>query len=145
MLLKTREKPMTDTTIRKSVFLGADRETVWSFLTSAEALGKWFHPAQADLQDGADFTLVSQKDGDRMCWGKVEEMRQPDYMRWAFTVGPMNGVMSTVEWQLDDAPGGTRLTLTHSGLPEDAEGFGLVLALDKGWHGFLLNLHEQTA
>ncbi len=133
---------MTDTTIRKSVFLAADRATVWNHLTNADALGTWFHPAQADLTEGGDFTLVSQKDGDRMCWGKVEEMREPDYMKWAFTVGPLNGVMTTVEWQLDDAPGGTRLSLTHSGLPQSAEMYGLVLALDKGWHGFLLNLHQ---
>ena len=142
MLLKTETQTMTDTTIRKSVFLAADPDTVWTYLTGAEALGRWFHPAQEDLSEGGDFTLLSQKDGDRMCWGKVEEMRAPTYMRWAFTVGPLNGVMTTVEWHLDAAPGGTRLSLTHSGLPDGAEGYGLVMALDKGWHGFLLNLHD---
>ena len=145
MLLKTKTNPMTDTTIRKSVFLAADRDTVWAFLTGAEALGRWFHPAQADLKEGEDFTLVSQKDGDRMCWGQVEEMRAPDYMRWAFTIGPLNGVMTTVEWHLDEAPGGTRLSLTHSGLPDSTEAYGLVMALDKGWHGFLMNLHTQDS
>ena len=145
MPLKTATKTVTDTTIRKSVFLGADRKTVWSFLTGAKALGTWFHPATSDLSQGADFTLISQNDGDRMCWGTVLEMDAPNYMKWAFTVGPLNGAMTTVEWHLDDAPGGTRLSLTHSGLPQDQAGFGLVLALDKGWHGFLLNLHERTA
>ena len=145
MLLKDKAKPMTDTTIRKSVFLAADADTVWTFLTRAKALGDWFHPATADLTEGGDFTLVSQNDGDRMCWGRVEEMRKPDYMKWAFTVGPLNGVMTTVEWHLEPAPGGTRLSLTHSGLPADGDGYGLVLALDKGWHGFLLNLIGQSA
>lgn len=144
MQLKTKEKPMTDTTIRKSVFLGADRATVWAFLTNADALGTWFHPAKTDLAHGQEFTLVSQNDGERMCWGRVEEMRPPDYMRWAFTVGPLNGTMTTVEWHLDDAPGGTRLSLVHSGLPTDSDGYGLVMALDKGWHGFLLNLHQHA-
>lgn len=130
---------MTDTTIRKSIFIAASRDTVWQYLTEAKLLGAWFHPARSDLADGEDYTLVSQNDGDRMCWGKVTEMRAPDYMRWDFTVGPMNGAMSQVEWTLADAPGGTRLTLEHSGLPETADAFGLVLALDKGWHGFLSN------
>ena len=131
---------MTDTTIRKSVFIAASRQIVWDHLTRADLLGKWFHAAKADLHDGADYTLISGTDGDRMCWGKVTEMRPTDFMRWDFTVGPMQGAMSTVEWALEDAPGGTRLTLTHAGLPTDADGFGLVLALDKGWHGFLAKL-----
>lgn len=132
-----------DTTIRKSVFLPADKPAVWAFLTHADKLGTWFHAASADLATGQDYVL-SNEQGDRMCWGKVIEMRPHDYMKWDFTVGPMNGQMSTVEWELEQAPGGTRLSLTHSGLPRDADGFGLVLALDKGWHGFLMQLREGT-
>ena len=128
---------MTETTIRKSIFIAASRDTVWDYLTKAEQLGQWFHPAKSDLAKDQDFTLVSQKDGERMCWGRVTQMRAPVFMRWDFTVGPMQGAMSVVEWTLDEAPGGTRLSLDHSGLPSDTDGFGLVLALDKGWHGFL--------
>ena len=135
---------MTDTTIRKSIFLPVSKQHAWEYLTKADLLNKWFHPSDADLAEGQDYTLRSQKDGDRMCWGTVEEMVPHDYMRWSFTVGPANGVMSTVEWTLSDAPGGTRLSLVHSGLPTDAEGFGLVLALDKGWHGFLGGLRNCT-
>lgn len=134
---------MTDTAIQKSVYLPAPRTRVWEFLTKADLLNAWFHPAQKDLTEGEDYLLTSQKDGDRMCWGHVEQMSPHDYMKWSFTVGPMNGAMTTVEWRLEDAPGGTKLTLEHSGLPTDADGYGLVLALDKGWHGFLLNLHDM--
>lgn len=133
-----------DTTIRKSIFLPADKPTVWRYLTDADWLSRWFHPADKDLAQGQDYLLTSQKDGDRMCWGTVEEMRPHDYMRWSFTVGPMNGQMSCVEWRLENAPGGTRLVLEHSGLPQESDGFGLVLALDKGWHGFLGNLRSVT-
>ncbi|MCP4206779.1 MAG: SRPBCC domain-containing protein [Shimia sp.] len=132
-----------DTTIRKSVFLAAPKTRVWAFLTKTDLLNEWFHPAENDLAVGEDYTLRSQKDGDRMCWGKVVEARPHDYMKWDFTVGPMNGDMTTVEWELTEAPGGTRLTLVHSGLPADVDGFGLVMALDKGWHGFLSNLHDM--
>ncbi len=127
-------------TIEKSVFLPADRQTVWNYLTKADLLGKWFHPADADLAEGQDFTLHSAKDGDRMCWGKVEATSPPDHLRWSFTVGPLNGVMTTVDWQLEETSGGTKLSLTHSGLPDGGEAYGLVLALDKGWHGFLANI-----
>ncbi|WP_136442770.1 SRPBCC family protein [Pacificoceanicola onchidii] len=128
-------------TIRKSVYLPADKPTVWAHLTRAELLGKWFHPAKADLAEGEDFLLVSQKDGDRMCWGRVERATPMDHMRWSFTVGPLNGVMTVVDWTLSDSSGGTLLDLVHSGLPDGAEDYGLTLALDKGWHGFLGNLH----
>ncbi len=140
----TLDTTMTDTTIRKSVYLPTSPERVWEFLTKADLLGKWFHPAEKDLAAGEDYLLTSQKDGDRMCWGTVEDMRPHEFMRWSFTVGPMAGVMSTVEWYLTPTAGGTRLTLEHSGLPDNADGYGLVLALDKGWHGFLSNLHDMT-
>lgn len=136
---------MTDTTLRKSIYVKADKARVWEFLTKAELLGRWFHPADSDLSEGKDYTLSSQKDGDRMCWGKVIVSQPHDYMKWDFTIGPMAGAMTTVEWHLESAPGGTRLTLTHSGLPTDVDGFGLVLALDKGWHGHLGNLYEHAA
>ncbi|KNG95320.1 SRPBCC family protein [Pseudaestuariivita atlantica] len=135
---------MTGITISKSVYLPTDPATVWGYLTGAEKLGRWFHPAKADLSDGADFTLVSAKDGDRMCWGRVTGMDAPTRMTWDFTVGPLGGHMTQVTWDLAPAPGGTRLTLTHTGLPDTADAYGLVLALDKGWHGFLGNLHDMT-
>jgi uncharacterized protein YndB with AHSA1/START domain len=133
---------MTDTTIRKSVFLATTKETVWAHLTDATLLGKWFHPADSDLEEGKPFTLVSQKDGDRMCWGSVEQASPHNYLKWAFTVGPLNGVMTTVEWTLESIAGGTRLSLVHAGVPEGGDSFGLLNALDKGWPGFLLNLHN---
>ena len=140
----TMRQSMTDKIIRKSVYLATDAETVWAHLTQPDLLAKWFHPAQAPLEEGQDFLLTSQKDGDRMCWGKVTEMRPPAYMKWDFTVGPLNGKMTEVEWFIEEIEGGTRLSLEHRGLPEDTEAFGLVLALDKGWHGFVLALRELT-
>lgn len=36
---------MSITTITKSLFIKASRETVWSFISEADKLGQWFHPA----------------------------------------------------------------------------------------------------
>lgn len=128
---------MNDTSIQKSIFIAADQKTVWDYLTKADLLGKWFHPAKSDLRAGESFSLHSKKDDDRMCWGTVIAENPHTYMKWDFTVGPLNGQMTTVEWHLKPAAGGTRLSLEHNGLPDNIAGFGLVLALDKGWHGFL--------
>ncbi|MBV2360409.1 SRPBCC domain-containing protein [Thalassococcus sp. CAU 1522] len=128
------------TTITKTVHLPAARHVVWDHLTRADLLGKWFHPAEADLAVGRDFVLRSARDGDRMCWGRVVSADPVAHLRWTFTVGPLNGRMTRVDWHLAELPGGTRLTLEHSGLPDDADAFGLILALDKGWHGFVGDL-----
>ena len=133
---------MTET-IRKSIHLPCDAQTAWRYLTEPDLLGAWFHPAKAPLAVGEDYTLVSQKDGARMCFGRVLEMRAPTYMKWDFSVGPLNGAMTTVEWTLTPTAGGVRLDLDHSGLPAEADAYGLVLALDKGWHGFLMALRER--
>lgn len=142
MSLKQRTKRFSETRIQKSIHIAADPDTVWNHLTQAELLGKWFHPATENLSHGEDYTLTNGEEGKRMCWGTVEEMTPKSYMRWSLTVEPMRGRMSAVEWHLSPAPGGARLTLEHHGLPQDAEGFCLVMALDKGWHGLLGNLQQ---
>jgi len=40
---------MNTTTITKSIFFNAPRETVWAFLTDKDKLGEWYHPAEADF------------------------------------------------------------------------------------------------
>ena len=47
-------------------------------------------------------------------------------------MAPKAGI-SHVRWTLENVTGGTRLSLEHTGLPQGADAFGLVLALDKGW------------
>ncbi|MGR3614439.1 MAG: SRPBCC family protein [Paracoccaceae bacterium] len=133
---------MSDTTIHKSIFLSTDQDTVWDHLTRAELMGKWFHPADADLAEGQDYVLTDGPGGKRMCWGNVQSMTPKSHMRWSFTVEPMAGAVTTVDWHVEPVTGGTKLTLKHSGLPNDAAGFGLVAALDKGWHGFVGKLHD---
>ena len=66
-------------------------------------------------------------------WGDVIKAEPYDYLEYTFTIGPMGDATSTVKWTLTDVPGGTRLALEHSGLPQGEPAFGLILALDKGW------------
>ncbi len=136
---------MTEIQIEKTIHLAASKSHVWQYLTKGELIALWFNTPDGDMEAGRDFKLAERDGGEVLCWGKVLEMTPPDYMAWEFTVGPANGQMSRVEWLLNDSHNGTTLTLRHSGLPQDADGFGLILALDKGWHGFLNTLYGVVA
>ena len=124
---------MTATTIQKSIFLKADRDTVWAYLTEPEKLAIWFHAPKAPLTEGATFAMYGATSGDKVIWGEVIAARPPDYLEYTFTVGPMGDAVSHVKWTLQEVSGGTQLQLLHEGLPQNAEAFDLMLALDKGW------------
>ena len=51
------------------------------------------------------------------------------------------GGETIVTFRLDDAPGGTRLTLDHTGFPDE----GARDHHDQGWAGFLTNLESVVA
>jgi len=49
---------MTTTTINKTVFFNASRETVWAYLTEKDKLAQWFPPAENDLLEGEEYKLI---------------------------------------------------------------------------------------
>lgn len=128
-------------TLSKTIYLKAPPEAVWAHLTEADKLAAWFHPAERNLQEGADYALLGDE-GSPVCWGRVTKMERPRRLAYTFTIKPLDGRMTSVEWTLDPVEGGTRLTLLHSGLPEGETGFGLFTALDAGWDRHLLRLRE---
>ena len=133
------------TTISKSIFLAAPKPKVWAFLTEVDKVKIWFHRYDADLAQGRDYKIFGQESGDELGFGTVLRADPFDLLEYTFAIGPMQGASSTVTWTLEDAPGGTKLNLTHSGLTDDAEGFGLILALDKGWDSHLDRIREPAA
>ena len=56
----------------------------------------------------------------------------------------MEDTVSTVSWNLEDVAGGTGLSLSHEGLPQGEEAFGLTLALDKGWDDHLARMRAAA-
>jgi uncharacterized protein YndB with AHSA1/START domain len=124
---------MTDRTIRKSIYLKATQEQVWAYLTQPDKLGEWFHKPKSALKQGEPLAMYGTESGDKLIWGKVLTARPHDLLEYSFTVKPMGDAVSHVKWTLEPVLGGTRLSLEHSGLPQDVEAFGLTLALDKGW------------
>lgn len=128
---------MSTTTIHKSIFIAAPRETVWDYLTDKDKLGEWFHPASENLVEGRPYALLSDvtDSSSRMCWGDVLSATKPSFLSYSFTIKPMGGAMTTVNWTLEEAAGGTRVTLAHEGIGEAAgdAALGLLMALDEGW------------
>lgn len=140
---------MSTTTINKSIFLAADRHTVWTYLTDRDKLAEWFHPADANLEEGKPYALLKDASdaNSKLCWGEVVTARKPDFLSYTFTVEPLGGAMTTVEWTLEEAAGGTRVTLVHSGVGEAAgeAALGLLMALDDGWDKHVAKMRDRLA
>lgn len=139
---------MTDTTtIHKTIFFNASREVVWSFLTDREKLAQWYHPAEEDLADGLDYTLFRlDDDGARVpqVWGRVLKWQPHELLVQTFVVKPFGEAETIVTWALEDASGGTRLSLTHEGVAEAAgpATMQMLMALDDGWDEHLGDLRK---
>lgn len=137
---------MTDTIIQKTIYLKATPEQVWAYLTEPEKLAIWFHKPDITLVEGA-YTMYGAESGDKLMWGEVLKADPFNTLEYTFTIAPMGDTVSTVTWALKEVSGGTQLSLTHIGLPQGEEAFGLLLALDKGWDDHMgrmrTSLHED--
>ena len=135
---------MTDRIIRKSIFLNADRQTVWAYLTDPDKLAIWFHAPKTPLAEGQPMKMFGADTGDLLMWGDVIVAREPEYLEYTFIIKPMGDAISTVKWTLTEVAGGTQLSLEHIGLPLNAESYGLTLALDKGWDDHLARMRTDA-
>lgn len=138
---------MSNSMIIKTIFLKADAETVWRFLTDKDKLGEWFISADSDLAAGSDYVLSDKaEDGSkvRKCWGSIVEWKPPEKLVYTFTIEPLGGTITTVTWLLHEIHGGTRLTLQHEGIGETASDMALPLltSLDAGWDAHLGRLRD---
>lgn len=137
---------MTALKIVKTVYLKAPPEHVWKFLTEADRLALWFHNGRDDLQEGGDWVLETNsygKEGEKLCYGKVLEMKKPERLVHTFTHQWLKGVETTCVWTLEKVSGGTVLTLVHDGwdkVEEDA--FGMAANHDQGWDEHFVRLRR---
>lgn len=136
---------MTDTMIHKTMFLKATREEVWAYLTQPEKLATWFHAPKVPLTTGTKLEMFGTESGNLLIWGDVIVARPPEYLEYTFTIKPMGDASSTVAWTLTAVPGGTHLDLTHVGLPQGAEDFGLTFMLDGGWEEHIARMRADLA
>ncbi|WP_166415458.1 SRPBCC family protein [Cochlodiniinecator piscidefendens] len=136
---------MTETVLHKTIYLKATPAQVWAYLTDPDKLAIWFHKPTAPLNEG-DYEMFGAESGNKLMWGTVLKADPFTHLEYTFTIAPMGGATSTVKWQIEEVDGGTRLSLTHEGLPQGGEAFGLLLSLDKGWEEHMarmrVSLHE---
>jgi len=134
---------MTDTILQKSIYLKATPAQVWAYLTEPAKLAIWFHKPKAALVEG-EYEMFGAESGDKLMWGEVLLAEPFSRLEYTFTIAPMGDMVSTVRWNLEEVAGGTRLSLSHDGLPPGEEAFGLTLALDKGWDDHLARMRASA-
>jgi uncharacterized protein YndB with AHSA1/START domain len=111
--------------IEKSIVLNAPRARVWRALTDHEEFGSWFRVAlEAPFREGATVRgRITYPGYEHVIMEVVVERIEPQRLfsyRWhPYAVDPATDFAkeptTLVEFRLDDAPGGTRLTVTESG------------------------------
>ena len=149
---------MTNTDrIEKTILLRAPRARVWRALTNAEEFGAWFHvKLERAFAEGATVRgkitypgyehvtmeiLIERMDAERLFsyrWHPYAVSPDVDYSAEPTTL---------VEFHLEDATGGTRLTLVESGfdrLPSGrrAEAFRMN---DSGWSEQMGNIERHVS
>lgn len=141
---------VTATTIRKTVFFDAAPETVWAFLTEKEKLAQWYHRSDDDLREGERYELYRIDDSGtriRQIWGRVLAMDAPRKLVCTFVVEPLGGTETTVTFTLEQAVGGTRLSLVHEGVEQAAgeQALHLLRSFDHGWDEHLDRMRTSVA
>ena len=134
----------------KTAYIDIKPEALWAWLTEKEKLAKWFHPAEVDLKEGQDYTLLCQtEDGETkpLIWGHVVTANFPNELVYTFNIPPLQGVETTVRFRLEQYGEGTQLTLVHRGFDANVENtpLALLMALDSGWDEHLNRLRNCNA
>lgn len=132
--------------IERVVELRQPREKVWAALTTAEGLGAWFGDrATVDLRPGGAVTMAWDS-GDTANM-RVERVDEPSVFAFTWHIHglPEDDPRRTyVEFTLEPAGDGTRLTVVESGfsqLPDDAHR----VAFDGNTRGWASELGDLVA
>src|SRR4051794_6291452 len=112
--------------VRRSIDVDATPDETWDALTDPERLEDWF----ADEVEAEGDELTFRWDDGEERHAVIEEAEAPRVLRFRWHVGddPREGA-SEVTFRLDDAPGGTRVTVVERGL----RGLPLARRAGAGW------------
>jgi len=154
--MTTTEKQTSTDRIEKRVTLRAPRSLVWLALTRAEEFGAWFGAKlQGTFAEGASVRgNITIKGYEHVMLEMLVERIQPERYfsyRWhPYAVDPKVDYSpeptTLVEFRLDEAEGGTQLTIVESGfdrLPASrrAEAFRMN---EGGWNGQIKNIERYV-
>jgi uncharacterized protein YndB with AHSA1/START domain len=111
--------------IEQSVVIAAPRARVWRALTDSAELGRWFGveidgPFVAGQRSRGRLTVPGYE---HVIWDVEIDRIEPEHLfswRWhPYAIDPLvdysSEVPTTVVFELDEVPGGTRLTVVESG------------------------------
>lgn len=119
----------------------ASLERVWRAITDAELMRRWFFETMKEFQPRPGFTTeftVHHDNRDYVHRWKVAEVSPTKRIVVDWSYGGVQGA-SVVTWELAEAPGGTKLRLTHAGVetfPQDDPAFRRQ-SCESGWKRFL--------
>jgi len=126
--------------IERTIELPQGPDQVWAALTTAEGLTGWFGAvAEIDLRPGADFDLHFEKEGGATAHLRIAAVEPPRRFAYEWglvTLPPDDPRRTLVEFLLEPAAGGTRLTVTETGFaqaPEDELGAQAHTMNTQGW------------
>jgi uncharacterized protein YndB with AHSA1/START domain len=143
--------------IEKTVTLRAPRKRVWRALTNAEEFGTWFRvKLDGEFVAGAAIHgQITHPGYEHVTMEMQIERIEPERLfsyRWhPYAIEPSvdysREPTTLVEFHLDDAPGGTKLTIVESGfdripLSRRAEAFRMN---EQGWEGQIGNIERHVA
>ena len=132
---------MSDGVIIKTIYLKAEPNKVWRYLTERDKLARWFHETSRDLTEKAPFEYYRHDDeveDRKLMWGDILEVNPPVKLVHTFTHQWLEGVITTVTWELKPIGDGTQLTMTHTGITTLDELSGH----DSGWDEHLTRLRN---
>lgn len=117
-------------------------EKVWTALTDREHLAAWLMRNDFEPRVGKAFTLHGVPMPGWRGWANCEvlELKAPRRMVWSW-ISADDGLKTTVTFELEALPAGTRLTLHHAG-ESDAT---IAELLAGGWPGRLAALSPLLA
>jgi uncharacterized protein YndB with AHSA1/START domain len=121
----SQQTPSQGTTIRKEILIRAPRSKVWRALTDLAEFSRWFQvKASGQFAPGVRLDMISTHPcgGDANFWLVVEAMEPEARFSWRWNPGtkqPGEDLSAEpptlVEFRLEDAEGGTLVTVTESG------------------------------
>ena len=107
---------------------------VWAALTTPERLADWFGDAQVDLRHSGSFRFTYPNGYSTEM--KITRLEPPRALAWTWH---LDGLDTSVLFELSPTTEGCDLTLTHSNVDPNGSGGGVRI----GWHAHLEGLADS--
>jgi uncharacterized protein YndB with AHSA1/START domain len=103
--------------LRCAFDVAAPPAAVWQAFTTTEVSRPYYFDAvlQADLRAGGRWRFVTNDRERLLAFGEVLAVEPPHLFRHSFQAADLEDAPSLVTVEIEEAPGGSRLTLTHDG------------------------------